>query len=220
MRFSNDWTSRPSRESYATTKSRTLPGSYGTKTVYAQFDADGDWISDITTNDSINYVAPWALGSHGSSTWNLRLQITTTSWSCSYGTSLYIGSHQSQYAAYNMTGSNFSSAFSCIDTEWLSDWTMTMQATTDLSNGSQTISKNNISIIASPNYVTDGACSTGTNDTSWISIGTNPGTILWKSSGHWDICTVKSDTVNLAVHIPTSQAVGLYTGTLTLNMPF
>ena len=79
---------------------------------------------------------------------------------------------------------------------------------------------NNISIIASPNYVTDGACSTGTNDTSWISIGTNPGTILWKSSGHWDICTVKSDTVNLAVHIPTSQAVGLYTGTLTLNMPF
>ena len=119
-----------------------------------------------------------------------------------------------------MTGSNFSSAFSCIDTEWLSDWTMTMQATTDLSNGSQTISKNNISIIASPNYVTDGACSTGTNDTSWISIGTNPGTILWKSSGHWDICTVKSDTVNLAVHIPTSQAVGLYTGTLTLNMPF
>jgi hypothetical protein len=26
--------------------------------------------------------------------------------------------------------------------------------------------------------------------------------------------------VNLAVHVPAAQAVGLYTGTLMLNMPF
>jgi len=220
MRFSNDNLTRSNREPYVTTTVWMLPWTYWPTTVYAQFDIDGDWTGDITTNDSINYTAPWWWGSHGSSTWNLRLQIITSSWSCSYGTSLYIGSHQSQYTAYDMTGSNFSSSFSCIDTEWLSDWTMTMQATTDLSDGAQTISKDNVSLIASPNYVSAGACTTGTNQDSWISIGSTPGTILWKFSGQWDICTITSDTVNLAVHIPASQAVGLYTGTLTLNMPF
>ena len=82
-----------------------------------------------------------------------------------------------------MTGSNFSSSFSCIDTEGLSGWTMTMEATTDLSDGAQTISKDNVSLIASPNYVSAGACTTGTNQDSWVSIGSTPGTILWKYSG-------------------------------------
>ena len=82
-----------------------------------------------------------------------------------------------------MTGANFSSSFSCIDTELLSGWTMTMEATTDLSNGAQTISKDNVSLIASPNYISDGACTTGTNQNAWMRIGATPGTILWKSSG-------------------------------------
>ena len=220
MSFSNDNINRSNREQYSPAKARTLDWGYGNKVVYGQFTLD--WLTPIFTSGSINYAAPWgwAWGSHGSSTWNLRLEITTTSWSCSYGTSLYIGSHASQFAAYDMTGSNFSSSFSCIDTEGLSGWTMTMEATTDLSDGAQTISKDNVSLIASPNYVSAGACTTGTNQDSWVSIGSTPGTILWKSSGQWDICTITSDTVNLAVHIPASQAVGLYTGTLSLNMPF
>jgi hypothetical protein len=44
MRFANTLgdLSTATRENYATTKSRTLPGAYGTKVVYAQFDADGN----------------------------------------------------------------------------------------------------------------------------------------------------------------------------------
>ena len=44
MRFADTLVglSSATRESYATTKGRTLPGTYGTKYVYAQFDADGD----------------------------------------------------------------------------------------------------------------------------------------------------------------------------------
>jgi hypothetical protein len=29
------------------------------KTVYAQFDADGDFLSDITTNDTIEYISDY-----------------------------------------------------------------------------------------------------------------------------------------------------------------
>jgi len=148
------------------------------------------------------------------------LDITATSGTCTYGTSLYVGTHPSQYAAFDITGSNFSSAFECVDTEGLATWTMTMQATSSLSNGSQTIPAANVSMIASVNYVSNGTCVTGANQTTRASIGTLPATILNKASALNDICSVKADTVNLAVHIPDNQAVGTYTGSLSLVMPF
>jgi hypothetical protein len=55
MRFSNDGISWSTRETYATSKSRTLPETYGTKTVYAEFDIDGDNIGDVQTSDDIYY---------------------------------------------------------------------------------------------------------------------------------------------------------------------
>jgi len=147
------------------------------------------------------------------------LDITTTPGSCTYGTSLYIGTHASQFAAFDITGSNFLSSFYCVDTEGLNTWTMTMQATDALTNGSQTIPAANVSMIAATNQVTAGTCTTGANQDTWASIGTAK-TILNKASALNDICTITASTVNLAVHIPTSQAVGTYTGTLSLVMPF
>ena len=58
MRFSNIGTgSRSSWEPYASTKSWTLSSGFASKTVYAQFDIEGNGIPDITTSDSIDYVA-------------------------------------------------------------------------------------------------------------------------------------------------------------------
>ena len=96
---------------------------------------------------------------------------------------------------------------------------MTMQATTDLSNGSQTIPAANVSLLSSANYVSAGACTTGANQTTWAAID-SPRIILNKISTLNDICTITAGTVNLAVHIPAAQAVGTYTGTLSLVMPF
>jgi hypothetical protein len=60
MRFANTIgdLATATRENYATTKSRTLPGTYGTKTVYAEFDADGNSTSDAQTSDEILYSEP------------------------------------------------------------------------------------------------------------------------------------------------------------------
>ena len=55
MRFSDDGITRPAWENYSTSKVRTLPGTYGSKTVYAQFDADGDNVSDAEASDDILY---------------------------------------------------------------------------------------------------------------------------------------------------------------------
>ena len=159
---------------------------------------------------------------------DVSLEITTTSGTCVYGTSLYIGAHAAQYDMYDMTGDKFwgsatPTLFSCADTEGLPFFTMTMQASGTLKDGvssTHDIPANNVSMIAQTNYLYTGACTIGTNQDNWAPIGTNPGTILNKSWYVGDICTVNSDFVNLAVHIDAHQAVGVYTGDLVLNMPF
>jgi len=56
MRFSNNGISRSSREAYANTKAWTLSTGYGIKTVYAEFDMNGNSMVDIQTNTSIEYI--------------------------------------------------------------------------------------------------------------------------------------------------------------------
>ncbi len=62
MRFSNDGLSWSTREAYTTSKSWTLTAGYGSKTVYAEFDIDGDNTADVQTSDSISYnnVTCWS----------------------------------------------------------------------------------------------------------------------------------------------------------------
>lgn len=153
---------------------------------------------------------------------DVSLEITTTTGTCVYGTSLYIGAHAADYATYNMTGSEFPELFSCTDTEGLPNFAMTMQVTTTLSDGNvaHDIPANNVSMIVNPQRLVDGACTLGTTLTTWGPIGTTPGTILNKDGVDGDICTLSATGVNLAVIIPASQAVGTYTGTLTINKPF
>jgi hypothetical protein len=63
MRFINDSTggTRSDRESYSSTKSRTLSTGYGMKTVYAEFDADNNiGTVEASTSDSIEYTGSTA----------------------------------------------------------------------------------------------------------------------------------------------------------------
>jgi hypothetical protein len=100
----------------------------------------------------------------------VSLEITAVSGTCEYGTSLYIGTSGSQYLTHNMTGSNFTEKFECKDTEGLSGWTMTMQASSVLSNGTvaQDIPAANVNLIVNnQQVVADGHCDLGTTDTTW-----------------------------------------------------
>jgi hypothetical protein len=53
MRFSNDGSSRSSRQTYTSSRSWILTWSDWNRIVYAQFDNDGDTTSDVETNDTI-----------------------------------------------------------------------------------------------------------------------------------------------------------------------
>jgi hypothetical protein len=56
MRFSNDNITRSDWEVYTTNTGWTLTSGSGTKTVYAEFDIDGDGTGDVSINDSIESI--------------------------------------------------------------------------------------------------------------------------------------------------------------------
>lgn len=58
MRFSNDEINRSDREEYTGSFSWPLSSDYGDKTVYVEFDGDGDYSGDVSTNDTITYIHP------------------------------------------------------------------------------------------------------------------------------------------------------------------
>ncbi len=152
---------------------------------------------------------------------DVSLKIYTGTSECVYGTSLYVGDHIASFDAFTLTGTFNPSTFYCTDYEGLSNWTMTLNATSDLTNqNGQTIPATNVYLKADANQVISGSCTTGTNTTTRTSIWGSPQTILYKSSALGQICTISANNVQLYVYVPANQPVGVYTGTLSLVAPW
>ena len=218
MRFANDTPSGWSaREAYSTSKSWTLSAGYANKTVYAQFDVNNDQISDIETSDTITYSAPWG---GGSSQWQLTLEIGHGTWSCQYGTSLNLGAQVAWYSAKIFSWS-FASSFRCEDKNGtIDDRVLSIQSSllTNASNSIYTIPATSIELQNSPAHIVNGDCAIYTGTTSRTPIN-SPTSILGKNHDMGAICKIQADTVTLKVTTDINQAVGIYTGTLTIDVP-
>lgn len=158
-----------------------------------------------------------AAGSSGAVLLQLNAGVAT----CTYGTSLDLGAAGVAYTTFSITGNDFSpSTWYCEDIEGLEPWAMSVQLTNDLTNQyNQSIPTGNVLMYSSNNYVMSGTCTPWTNDTSnRVAIDVSR-SILTKSSATWEICTIATSWVNLAVVIPSNQSVGIYTGELTVTLP-
>ena len=67
--------------------------------------------------------------------------------------------------------------------------------------------------------VSAGSCSGSAGTTSYTAINSAQ-TIVGKTSGIGQICTIETSGVRLKVVTATSQPVGFYTGTLVLTAPY
>ncbi|MCF7834423.1 Ig-like domain-containing protein, partial [Candidatus Gracilibacteria bacterium] len=153
MRFANDTPSGwSSRETYSTSKARTLSNGTGTKTVYAEFDEDGDNVADVQTNDSIDYIIGGGNCVGGVGIACLNLEITAVTGSCIYGDNLDLGNHAQTYSAFTMTGNFLNTSAgtkrSCNDSAGKAPRTMQISAT-DLIIGNYSISSGLIEVLAS-----------------------------------------------------------------------
>jgi len=215
MRFSNDWSSWSTWEAYATTKSRTLSVWYGTKTVYAEFDTDWNYIADVSTSDTISYSqTPWTVE------WNLSLEILTWTSECVYWTSLYLWSQNIKLnEAYSFTWT-FSWERFCADYKWYTEWwALTIQLSWHIKNINWSIISWTNLLLSHDTPVSqwDSAC------TWWIwiptEIYTNPYTIFDKMPWVDKICRVSTNNIWLQINVPANQAPWDYIGTLVINIP-
>ena len=233
MRFSDDETMWSTRETYATSKARTLPGSYGTKYVYAQFDTDNNTNTiEGSGSDSILY-STWD-GGRLCAAWSycgdLRLRIITGHSYCQYGTTLDFGTTGLSYSGRSLitwfvaTGGN--PEWFCEDQQWLGTRALTIQSS-DLVNistnvAAQTIPASRVFIKNPAAYIPqwEWVCTFSSGDSlnqrvnlSWAK------EILGKVGTVGEGCKIITDNLSLKVDLIAAQAIGQYSGTLTINVP-
>lgn len=150
----------------------------------------------------------------------LTLEIQKGTGSCQYATSLDLWIKPASYAAITFSG-DFTSAFRCEDNNGTSSgWTLTMAASTltNASNSSYTIPNTSIKMKNSQPAIALGTCHINSGTLSLTALDSvQP--ILGKLNDLGAICKVQSDVVSLEVVTAANQAVGIYTGTLTIDVP-
>ena len=154
---------------------------------------------------------------------NVTLKINGTGNTCKYGTSLDLDSGFYSTSTFTLTGT-FSWAFSgfyCQDNSGVAgSRTMSMQSTSALTGTYlQTIPSTNVYMKTQPSVVSNGTCTASPGTTSWATINSAQ-TVLWKTAAAGQVCTITVTGVMLYVNVPANQAVGAYTGELTLSVPF
>ena len=212
MRFSNEGTwNRSSWETYATWRVWNLFPENWLRTVYAEFDIDGDYSADVITLDTIELNGP-EFG-------NLTLEILTWTSECVYGTSLNLSWQDVKLNEwYTFTGS-FSGQWYCADYVGVSDGWVLDISVSDLTNEWGNIISWSLITIGHDGAITQGDSTCTWYDGTPSTFNTEPYELIEKTSWSDKICKVTLDNVNLKVNVPAFQAPGNYNGTLTLTVP-
>jgi len=214
-RFRNELWTRSAWLPYTATYNRTLSAWYGTKTVNVEIDTDSNWVADVLTSDTIQWLAglPWQVE------WNLSLQILTWISECIYWTSIYLWAQDVKLnEAYSFSGA-FSGTWYCADYKGYTGWWAFTIQTSDLTNGRwSVISSGNLLISHNPVSVSgDVAC------TWWawtaITFSTAPYTMFEKAPDVDKLCRVATTNVWLEINVPANQSPWSYSGTLTIYIP-
>ena len=161
-------------------------------------------------------------------TGQVKLQITGMSGTCEYGKNIDLGSyaysttaHTASWLFLSTTGTTSgTNSWLCIDSYGVASWTLTIQSSILTGTYGQTIPAANVKIYNNQATVTNGACSgvTTTTNTAGTSIASAV-TVLGKTGNQGQVCTIQATGLKLSVDIPANQAIGLYTGILTINVP-
>lgn len=223
MRFSNDGISWSTREAYATSKAWTLSAGTWTKTVYVQFDTNGDDISDIEVSDEIEYIdaiptcPPWSYCG------DVTLRIDPLTAQCVYGTSVHLGITGFSYSAQSLStwflNTFGEAAWYCQDTEWDADRALSIQMLTDLinqTNTSYSIPRANVLISNYQAIESNGDCTPDliAQTNSPIDIVKQ---LFGKDSALTEICTITTTGVNIGIDIPAAQNIWVYSGTIQIS---
>ena len=143
----------------------------------------------------------------------------TANATCQYGTAWSTATPLSYSSSIQNADSTLTS-FICTDTLGAYTWSMTLAASSAVSNGLTSIVASWVSMQASTHWFVNGPCTLGTNTTTYTAISPTAGTIMSKAAPANGTCTVTTATVGLRVAVPAYATPGSYSGTLTLTLPW
>lgn len=171
-------------------------------------------------------AAVFMLNKTNAQTAQLDLEIYGTSGHCTYGNLVDFGSYARQTAAVTRsTGfltTGGAAEWYCDDQEGKSSFAMTIQSSevVNASNSGWNIPASRVFINNSGATVVSWACTAnaGTSNGTDIPLSGSV-TILGKTSAISEICKVQTPSVTMKIAQIANQAVGTYSGTLTLSVP-
>jgi len=157
----------------------------------------------------------------------VTLEIQGTAGGCVVGTDVPYGITGFSYSAYSIT-SWFASAsgttWLCNDSNGKAPWIVEL-ASTDVvnmttNNAVHTIDAANVRVTNDTATKTAGVCNINTGTSNGVAQPLSGNVVLFgKSSNTGDVCTVETDNVAMTIDLAASQALGQYSGTLTITVP-
>ena len=187
------------------------------------------WYSTLTWNVTWIGLSPL---STDCAVWSycgdLTLEILSWFSYCEYGESLAFWKIPSSYTTQDLstgfvTQSGNAKRF-CEDNQWLASWNLTIQASDvyniTTNNSAHTIPASSVFVKNSPAYKDIWVCTSSSWDSlnEWKAIS-SPISLLGKVGVAGDWCKISTDNVELKVTLTWGQAIGQYSGTLTINLP-
>ncbi len=161
-----------------------------------------------------------------SPTAQLNLKIAGTSGYCTYGSLVEYGIHAFSYTAVNYdtgfltTGGD--AARYCDDTEGKSNWNVTLQSSTveHATTPVRNITPDRVFVSDTTPTMENGSCTVNSGSSNGAFVPLDEAkTLFGKVSALGEVCKIQTASVNIRVAAVASQAVGTYSGTLTLSIP-
>lgn len=156
----------------------------------------------------------------------LNLEIKGTSGFCTYGSIVEFGIKNFSYSGLTYsTGfltTSWAAAWHCNDTEGKANWNITLQSNTivNASNATWNIPATRIFLTNPAATKIDGECTPfiGSSNNGRVALS-GVQTIFGKTSALGEVCDIQTASVAIDVDTINNQAVGVYSGTLTLSVP-
>lgn len=160
-------------------------------------------------------------------TGQVKLKITGMSGHCEYGKNIDLGSYAWSTTAHTVSWDFLSTTgttsgtnvWKCMDTAGISAWQLTIQSSNLTGQYGQVIYATGVKIYNWLGVPSNGICTANAANNVAGAIISGSTVMFWKTGNQGEVCTVTVTGVKLSVDIPANQAIGAYTGIITINVP-
>ncbi len=176
---------------------------------------------------SLALIASIFLLSNTTKASDVTLQITGNEGYCVVGSSVPYGATGFSYSAYSIQ-TGFASAsgntWLCNDSNGKGPWTVDLSSTAvaniTTNDAGHTIANSRLHVTNDAATMVAGACTANVGTSQSVAQPLSGTVVLFGKTGNTgDVCVIETNNVKMTIDLNASQALGQYSGTLTITVP-